>query len=170
MTRQRFGTIWASNALAFLPLLLLQGLVFPRLPFPGAHPFLLPLAVAMVSVREGASAGAGYGLFVGLFSVLLGEGPAMIFLFSLLGAVLGLIFRYGLQRDFWGCLLGSILALSLLDLLRMSALVIRDGASFFGLLSIALPELLWSILFFPLVFFLYYLASLSHRRRGGLPA
>jgi len=169
MQRQRFLNTWAGYALALLPLLLLQGLVFPRLPFPGAVPFLLPLAVAMLAVREGPSAGAGYGIFVGFFAVLLGEGTAMIFFLSLLGALLGLLFRYGLQRDFWGCFLGSFLALSLLALLRISALVIRDGASFFALVRIAIPELLWSMLFFPLVFFLYHLAGRSHRRRGELP-
>lgn len=170
MNGQRFMKTWAGYALAFLPLLVLQGLVFPRLHFPSATPLLLPLCVAMLAVREGTSAGAGYGLFVGFFAMLLGEGSSMIFLFSLLGAGIGVIFRYGLQRDFFGCFLGSILALSLLALLRMSALAIRDGASFFALLPIAASELLWSMLFFPLVFFLYYLASLHHRRRGGLPA
>lgn len=170
MSQQSFFKTWSGYALALLPLLILQGLLLPLLPFSGAVPFVLPMAVVMLAAREGATVGAGYGLFVGMFAALLGEGSPMIFFLCLLGGVLGLIFRYGLQRGFLGCLAGSFVALFLLAILRMSSLALWNGASFFALLQIAIPELLWSLLFFPLVYFLYQLPSHPYPRTGGLVA
>lgn len=153
--------------LALLPLLLCESLLFPRLPFEGAQPFLLPAAVCLLSLREGVAGGAFWGAVFGLFAVLLGEGLAMLFLLSLLGAVCGYAFCYGLQRGFLSCLLAVFLGQLGLTLLHMGVLSIRFGAHYFALFAIALPELLWSLCFFPLVYLLFLPPTWQ---RGGVPA
>lgn len=162
---------WGAYALALLPLLFLEGLVFWRISFPLAHPFLLPFAISMVSSREGVIAGAGYGLLVGFFALLLGHGSSMLFLCSLVGAVVALLFERGLQQGFFGCLFGGMVSSLLLALLRMLRLSLWKGASFWDLMSIAAPEFLWSLLFFPLVYGLYLLPARRVRvSKGGLAA
>lgn len=160
---------WCAYALALLPILLLEGFVFWRIPFPFAHPFLLPFAIALVSSREGIVGGAGYGLFVGLFALLLGHGGSMLFLCSLVGAGVSLLFALGLQQNIWGCFLGAMAGSLLLALLRMLTISLLTGAFFFSLFPIALSEFLWSLPFFPLVYGIY---SLPARRtsypKGGL--
>mgnify|MGYP007025260208 CR=1 FL=1 len=44
----------------------LDAYILPRYPLMGVSPVLLPLAVAAVAVLEGAYAGTGFGLAVGL--------------------------------------------------------------------------------------------------------
>jgi cell shape-determining protein MreD len=150
---------WFLYAVALLPLCFLDGMVLGRIDFFGSRPFLFPLAVSLVAIWEGIPAGAGYGLYVGLFSSFLKHGlsGSFIFLFSLFGALVGLAFRHGIKQGFTDCLVGSGLALCSLSLLRMLYHAIIDGASFFSLFLISGPELLWSLLFFPLVYGIYRL-------------
>lgn len=169
MGRQEPWRHWGAYALALLPLLLLEALLFWRIPFPLAHPFLLPFAIAMVASREGICAGAGYGLFVGLCAMLLGHGSSMLFLCSLVGCVIALLFARGLQQGFWGSFLGGMAALLLLSLLRMLTLALFRGLPFLALCSIAFPEFFWSLPFFPLVYVIYLLpARRTHYCKGGL--
>lgn len=164
MNRQGFVHKWLPYGLALLPLLILELFVFPHVPFPWARPFLLPIAVAMVGLFEGISAGAAYGLLTGALAAALGQGSAMLFFCALVGAGVGYVFRYGLQQNFFGALLAAISACTALSLLRMLLLFLRDGASFFAPFRIAGPELLWSICFFPLIYGLYCLARSRGRR------
>lgn len=151
--------------LALLPLLFLDYLLFPRLPFPAVRPFLLPLAVTQLALREGPTAGAAYGLLLGFFSTLLGGDPVLLFLMTLLGFLLGLITNERLQSDFFPALIAAIGGYLTLSLLRMAYLALRDGVSFFALFRIALPEFLFSLPFFPLVYLCYHLAAKQRRKR-----
>lgn len=164
--RQRFVEDWLFYALALLPLVLLDGLVLGRVSFYGARPHLLPLAVILVAIWEGATAGAAYGLYAGFFASLLGHGTkgSFLFLLSLLGLGVGYLYRKGMERDFFGCFLGAMASLFALNLLRMAYYSSQYGAAFFSLFAIAVPELLWSMVFFPLVYGLYKLAQ---RGAGG---
>lgn len=158
-----------AYALALLPLLLLEGLLLWRLPFPSAHPFLLPLALSMVSSREGILGGAGYGLFVGFFAMLLGHGIGMLFFCSLVGTIVAYLFERGLQQGFLGCLLGGMVSCLLLALLRMLTLIILHGTSLFALSDLAFAEFLWTLPCFPLVYGLYLLPARRVRySKGGL--
>ena len=165
MSRQQTKK-WFLYAAALLPLVLLEGFIFTRIDFMGSRPFLLPLAVSVVAILEGVTAGAGYGLYVGLPAALLGHGSqgSFIFLLSLLGALLGFLFRSGMEQRFLSCLIASTGALFALSLLRMGFHTIKDGASFVSMFRITAPELLWSLAFFPLVYGIYRMVS---RRVAG---
>ncbi len=151
--------------LALLPLMFLDYMLFPRLPFPFARPFLLPLAVSQLALREGPTAGAAYGLLVGLVNTFLGGEAFLLTLFTLLGFLLGLITNERLQSSFFPALLAAICGYLSLSLVRMALLALRDGVSFFALFHIALPEFLFSLPFFPLVYLFYHLAARSRRHR-----
>lgn len=53
-------------ALALVPVWFLELFVLNRFPLFGVAPMLLPLAAVCVAVLEGTTAGAGFGLFVGI--------------------------------------------------------------------------------------------------------
>ena len=67
MTRRDFIHKWFVYALGLLPVWVLDAYILPRYPLFGAVvPMLLPLAAAVVAVLEGAYAGTGFGMAVGL--------------------------------------------------------------------------------------------------------
>ena len=66
MTRSDFMIKWGVYALAILPIWFLEVYVLNRLPVLGVTPMLMPLAAVAAAVLEGATGGAGYGLFVGI--------------------------------------------------------------------------------------------------------
>ena len=66
MTRQDFLIKWGVYALALVPVWFLELFVLNRFPLFGVAPMLLPLAAVCVAVLEGTTAGAGFGLFVGI--------------------------------------------------------------------------------------------------------
>lgn len=66
VTRQDFLIKWGVYALALVPVWFLELFVLNRFPLFGVAPMLLPLAAVCVAVLEGTTAGAGFGLFVGI--------------------------------------------------------------------------------------------------------
>ena len=64
MTRNDFLIKWGVYALAILPVWWCELFLLNRFPLFGVIPMLLPLTAVAVAVLEGATAGAGYGLFV----------------------------------------------------------------------------------------------------------
>ena len=93
MTTRDFCIKWLAYILALLPVWFLESFVLSRFPLMGVKPMLLPFCVVAVATLEGATAGAGFGLGVGLlFDISAGGVPgAMILLMALLG----------LGWDFW---------------------------------------------------------------------
>lgn len=157
---------WLFYGVALLPFCILDGVVFGRIDFYGSRPFLFPIAVAVVAISEGVTFGTGYGLYVGLFASLLGHGlnGIFIFLFSLMGFLVGYLFRFGIQQSFLACLIGSMGALLVFTLVRLIFYAIKDGAALSALLRISGTEFLWSLVFFPLIYWIFHLV---HRRVGG---
>lgn len=154
MTRRDHILKWLLYTLAFLPILVLNLYVLPWFPIFGTIPCLLPMAAITVAVLEGPSAGAGFGLFVGVLSDALipGLSGPMTLGLSLLGFAAGAAARYGVRQNFWGCLLCSAGALVLIDLLRVLFFLLRGRASLLELLWVALPEIFWSLIFLPLIY------------------
>ena len=70
MTRRDQIVKWLTYALGLLPVWVLDAYILNRFPLRGVSPTLLPLAVVAVAVLEGAFAGAGFGLGVGLLWAL----------------------------------------------------------------------------------------------------
>ena len=157
---------WAAYLLGLLPIWLLDAFILPRYPVLGLTTVLLPVAAAAVAVLEGPSAGAGFGLFLGLRWTLSYPGvpAAMIFLRTLAGLTAGTLSQYALRRSFVGCLVCSAACLALTELFRLISGVITQLGPLSALLSVLLGELLLSLCWTPAVYFIF---SRVYRRVGG---
>ena len=87
---------WFFYALGLLLVWVLDAQILNRLPVLGTIPMLLPLAVVSVAVLEGAYAGAGFGMAVGLLWELAYPGGfgGLVFGMALAGMVTGAVSQY----------------------------------------------------------------------------
>lgn len=166
MTRRDLIHKWLVYALGLLPVWLLDAYILPRVPLWGTVPMLLPLAVAAVSVLEGAYSGTGFGLAVGLLWELAYPGGfgGLVFYMALAGMAMGAVSQYALSQSFLGCLICAAGTLGLLDLLRVAWRLLTREAGLSELLGAAVPEFLWSLAWTPLVWLIF---RAVHRRVGG---
>ena len=166
MTRRDFIHKWFIYALGLVPIWLLDACILPRYPLWGSVPMLLPLAAAAVSGLEGAYSGAGFGLAVGLLWELAYPGGfgGLVFYLALAGMAMGAVSQYALSQSFLGCLICSAGVLGLLDCLRVARMLFINAASLSSLLQVAVPELLWSLIWSPLVWLLF---RAIHSHVGG---
>ena len=166
MTRRDLIHKWAVYALGLLPVWVLDAYILSRYPLWGTSPMLLPLAVAAVAVLEGAYAGTGFGLAVGLLWELAYPGGfgGLVFYLALAGMAMGAVSQYALSQSFPGCLICSAGVLGVLDLLRVARGLLVDLASLSDLLQVAAPEFFWSLAWTPLVWLLF---RSIYRRVGG---
>lgn len=157
MTTKDFTIKWLAYACALLPVWFLERFVLSAFPLWGIKPMLLPLAAMAVATLEGATAGAGFGLAVGiLFDAVDPSAPGvMIFLLSLLGLAAGLLSQYVLRQNLIGCFLTSALALMCIDTLRVGARLLLGMAPPAVLLELAGKEVGWSLCFVPPVYLLF---------------
>ena len=121
MTRRNLLHKWSVYALGLLLVWVLDAYILPRYPVFGISPMLLPLAAAAVAVLEGAHAGAGFGMAVGLVWELAYPGGfgGLVFGMALAGLLLGAAAQYGLSQSFPGYLLCCGVLLAVLDLMRI---------------------------------------------------
>ena len=166
MTRRDLIHKWAVYALGLLPVWVLDAYILSRYPLWGTSPMLLPLAVAAVAVLEGAYAGTGFGLAVGLLWELAYPGGfgGLVFYLALAGMAMGAVSQYALSQSFAGCLICSAGVLGVLDLLRVARGLLVDLASLSDLLQVAAPEFFWSLAWTPLVWLLF---RFIYNRVGG---
>ena len=157
MTRRDLIHKWLVYALGLLPVWLLDAYILPRVPLWGTVPMLLPLAAAAVAVLEGAYAGTGFGMAVGLLWELAYPGGfgGLVFYLALAGMAMGAVSQYALSQSFLGCLICSAGVLGLLDCLRVARMLFINAASLSSLLQVAVPEFLWSLVWTPPVWLLF---------------
>ena len=166
MTRRDLFHKWFIYTLGLLPVWVLDAYILPRYPLMGVSPVLLPLAVAAVAVLEGAYAGTGFGLAVGLLWELAYPGGfgALVLYLAVAGMLMGAVSQYALSQSFPGCLICSAGVLGLLDLLRVARGLLTSAAGLSELLQVAVPEFLWSMAWTPLVWLLF---RAIYNRVGG---
>ena len=158
MTTRDFIIKWTAYTLALLPVWFANAFLLSQFPLFGVVPMLLPLCAIAVATLEGATAGAGFGLAVGiLYDAVTLEGipGAMTFLLALLGLGAGLLAQYALRQDLIGCLICSALALCAIDLLRIGLRLLHAAAPLRPMLAVAGKEILWSLCFVPLLYLLF---------------
>lgn len=157
MTTKDLTIKWTAYALALLPAWFLEAFLLSRYPLFGVKPMLLPLCAVAVATLEGATAGAGFGLAVGvLFDTMTpGMSGSMILIMALLGLGAGLLAQYALRQDLLGCLLCSALALVVMDALRIALRLLLGTAPLGPMLELAGKEILWSLCFTPLVYLVF---------------
>ena len=166
MTRRDLIHKWLVYALGLLPLWLLDDYILPRYPLFGVTPMLLPVAAAAVAVLEGAYAGAGFGLAVGLLWELSYPGGfgGLVFGMALAGMATGAVSQYALSQSFLSCLLCSAGVLGVLDGLRILRILFLQAETLDVLLQIAVPEVVLSLCWTPVV---YWIFRRIYRRVGG---
>ena len=149
-TRESFGK-WAWYGSALLLLCLIQLLVSDQIVLFGARPTLLPLCAATVAVWEEPSAGAGFGLAAGLLSVVAFPhiSPLIVLFLYGIGLLSSLMGKYVLQNPFLCSFLCSWLSLFCIACFHVIPSALQ-GIPLQLLLSVALPELFYSMAcFFP---------------------
>ncbi len=163
MTRSDFLIKWGVYALALLPVWFLEVYVLNRVPVFGVAPLLMPVAAVAVAVLEGTMAGAGFGLFTGILcdAVYADTHGAMTVGLCVLGMLAGTLAQFVLRQNLLGCLLCSLGALTAIDGVRVLFLLLRGTAGLGALLRVAVPEVLWSLVF---VFPVYALFLWVYRR------
>ena len=141
MTRRDLFHKWLIYALALVPVWLMDAQILPRLPLFGVTPMLLPLAAAAVAVLEGAYAGTGFGLAVGLWweAAYPGGFGGLVFGLALAGLIMGHLSQYVLRQSFPGYLLcaagllcHSPMAVTLLLLFQYALSIARGPSCFLG--------------------------------------
>ena len=145
---------WLAYALALVPVWFAEAFLFSSFPLFGVKPMLLPLAAMAVATLEGASAGAGFGLAVGVLleTVVPGQPGMSTFLMALLGLAAGLLAQYALRQDLVGCFVYSVMALAAIDAVRIAGRLLTGTGPLDAMLVVAGKEILWSLCFVPLVY------------------
>lgn len=159
MTRQDQIYKWFIYALGLLPIWILDAFLLGRYPLFDTKPLLLPLAVVAVAVLEGASAGARFGLAVGLLWELgyAGGSGTMILFLVLVGAAAGSAAQYALTQGLLGCFLCSAAAMAMLEVLRVFLGIFTQKAALTVLIGVAAKELMWTLVWTPLVWLVFRL-------------
>ena len=157
MTRRDQIHKWLIYSLGLLPVWLLDAYILPRYPIAGISPMLLPLAAAAVAVLEGAYAGPGFGMGIGLLWELTYPGGfgGLVFGMALAGMLMGAVSQYVLSQSFPGCLICSAGILAALDGLRIARGLLVHAAQLSELLQVAVPEFLYSLVWTPLIWLLF---------------
>lgn len=157
MTRGDLIHKWLVYALGAIPVWLLDAYILPRLPVWGTAPMLLPLAVVSVAVLEGAYAGTGFGMGVGLLweAAYPGGFGGLVLGMALAGMVSGAASQYVLRQSYPGCFICSAGTLLALDALRVLRGLFTNSAPLSALLQTTVPELLLSLAWSPVVWALF---------------
>ena len=166
MTRRDLIHKWFIYSLGLLPVWLLDAYLLPRYPIGGISPMLLPLAVAAVAGLEGAFAGTGFGMGVGLLWELTYPGGfgGLVFGMALAGMLMGAVSQYALSQSFPGCLICSAGVLAALDALRIARGLLVHAAQLPDMLQVAVPEFFYSLVWTPLIWLLF---RAIYNRVGG---
>ena len=115
---------------------------------------------------EGAYAGTGFGLAVGLLWELSYAGGlgGLVFGMALAGMVVGAASQYVLSQNFFSCLLCSAVVLGALDGLKVLRALFIQLDTLDVLLQVAVPEVLLSLCWTPVVYLIF---RFIFRRVGG---
>lgn len=166
MTRQAWLQKWISYTLALLGVWLLDAYVLSRFPVFGVTPILLPVAATAVGVLEGVSGGAGFGLATGLLwaTAYPGSMGLRVLLLTVVGMLTGALAQYALSQTLMGCLLCSAATLAVIEATYAAQELFFLRATLWSVLRSALPQLLWTLCWAPVVYGVFHRVFL---RVGG---
>ena len=146
---------WLVYMLVYMAFAVLQTNVLPYITLFGVHPNVLPLAAAMVSVLEGGVPGALFGVFAGLCCDALYpkfEVVHTIYFFAS-GLAIGNLVSALFKKSLYTAALCAVVSLAVLDFILVTLFfLIPRRAGLDALIQVALPEIILSALFTPLVY------------------
>lgn len=166
MTTQDLVFKWLCYALGVVPICAAETLFLNRHPLFGVIPVLLPLAAVAAALWEGASAGAVFGLCLGVVAdaIYPGAPGGMTLGLCLLGWLTGAVCQYGVRQSFAGYLLCSFCAMGALELARLAWGLFTRLGPLDAMAWVALKEAAWSLCFTPLI---YPLFKFIYHKVGG---
>lgn len=164
MTRRDVSLKWLVYGIALALVLVLNYHVLTFFPFVAVPP-LIPVMVVAVGILEGARSGAGFGMAAGVVLSAATHGSVLwVCGLSFVGWVCGLLAQYVLRRDF----VGFFLAVLAEGGLRMAALLLvglmQERAEMPVLLSVAVREYVWTLVFAAPVYFLCHFCCRHYGR------
>lgn len=165
MTRQDFLFKWFFYGIAIVPIWWMESFVLNRFPVMGVIPVLLPVALGVVAALEGPVGGAGFGLYIGFLcdAIYYGEHGFLTLSLCLLGWAAGALARYVLSDNMGGCLVCASGVLGSLSVFQILRGLFTQLASLPSLLMVAVPEFLWSMVFFFAIFpWIYWVKKKSY--------
>ncbi len=172
MIRQRALSIlrWALFAALFLAAMMMQTVVLARNGLFGYTAACVPVSAACIAMHEGAEKGGAFTLAASLIWCLSGAsyGSVQIVTLTLIGVLAGGLCQVILTRRF---LPGAALCLGALALNEGVCFLLRlylGSASGAQALSVLLPSIGVSMLFFPITYLLAWL--ISRIGRAAAPA
>ena len=149
MTRRDITLKWIAYLVGLAVITIFNYNVFSWLPI--SLPLLLPMAAVAVGTLEGPKFGAGFGMVAGFVMSTAGHRSLVcIILLSLFAWLTGLLTVHALRRDLVGHLICAAGTMLLWEAWQVGFRLVTHTAEVRLLLSIALPELLWTlVLSFP---------------------
>ena len=166
MEYKRLCIKWFFYGMLLWIFTILQFMIFPQLKIAGVTPNLIPALVTAVAIFEGAHGGGAYGFVAGLFlDAFLYASEGFFALLLLLGALAaGYLARHLFRKTLLTTLLFSLTMLTLINLLYFIIFQLIPGrAGFMALLTVSVPEILYSM---PFAVAFYFLARGVNRRWG----
>ena len=151
-----FAVSLVLHALLLMTVFMFQGMVFPYLPLSGLVPLILPVAVAGIAVYQGRGAGGVFGLAAGILCDVSLNEPVGLFTIVLTfsGIAVGALTDTVLTRKFGSFFCCSAAVLAICAFVQLFPFLFFEGVPPYLLLSTALRQTLYSLVFtFPLWFF-----------------
>lgn len=146
MTRRDTLLKWIAYGVALAVITIVNYYILGRLPI--TTPLLLPMAAVAAGILENPKFGAGFGMACGLVMAALGPHSLLcIPALAAAGWLCGLVSQHILRRDLVGHLICAVILIVLWELVRLIALLLGHTAPLSLLLKVALPELLWTLVF-----------------------
>ena len=150
-------------ALVLVLYLLVQNVVFSRLPLFGIKTLFMPALVVAVALFEGGTRGGYFGLAAGILcdAFLGGQTVSFTVLFPVCGFVVGFLVDFFLNRRFFSYFVLAFVALALSAAAQIFPLLFFQGQSPWALWTTALVQTVWGI---PFIFPSYYICKMMPRK------
>lgn len=164
MTRRDTMIKWLAYGIALAVITILNYYILG--PLPIALPVLLPMAAVAAGTLEGPVFGSGFGLAAGMVMAAAGHNSLLcIPALAVVGWLCGLATQYVLRRDLVGHVLCAIVTMLLWEIWQVASRALGGVAPLQVLLRVAIPELLWTLLFsFPV----YWIGLFCCRHYGRI--
>ena len=135
----RRALVWFG---VLLLVLLLQNSVLGHLTVLGTHFFIAPVALCAMACWEGGVWGCVFGLFLGLFCDMYGNGPAVLLtvVFPVLGFLCGGAAAYVVNRRFFAFFFVSLAACLVTAICQLFRFAVFGGSAAGPLLVTALLQ------------------------------
>ena len=158
--KARRGLLYALILLLYL---LVQNVVFSRLPLFGIKALFMPTLVVAVALFEGGTRGGYFGLAAGVLCDLFLGGQRVMFtvLFPVIGFLVGFLVDFFLNRRFFSYFVLALLSLALAATAQLLPLLFFQGQSPWALWTTGLVQTVWGI---PFIFPSYYFCKMMPRK------